>query len=961
MDPELDPGTDPAAGTPPPPSPAAGTVVKPPAGGRPATWQDLIDHEAKKQGVDPRLARAVAETESSYNPDARSPKGAVGIMQLMPETAARWKVDPHDPIQNIQGGISELKALIDQHQGDVTLALRRYNGSPQTPDAVTQPYVDRVLKRIKPATSPGVAPPAAAQTAPALTPKVGTPPPTPAPEGWGSWALRQGQSMLESVDPRTPSGRRNIAGGLGAAAGTAAVTMTAPVSLPVLGLGAATAGVLGAIGGGMTAEAGEQLIGTSPPSSSSVLTAGGEQGLYEAGGHALLWPVKAVARRAIGTRVGRYAAEKIAGAKASTLDALSSALESSKTLLRQTKAGATEATARASTGTRGLISEAAGGARKGVQEASALGEGQVAGAKGLAAQGVSQAEARGVAGEAAARAPYEKLVGAPPPRTAEVGRQVQDVIAGPAGKARDLAGQAVEAAAKSGPDVDIMALKAEAQRILESQITPPAESFPRQTAAGLSDATISGQSGFDPARVAELRDRAAGKPSATGTPTTPEAQARARANLKDMEAAVGTQTAVTDAQAEAGKETLKHPALQLVSRILNAGDTVPFHDAHLLKVELDNAIRGSRDQAVRSQVASLTQHLTGGLREALRQAGHAPYEQATAAYAKIAPLYTKGHAARLRKLAVDEPEAIIRLLNPSQPTKARMLVDLLTTQAAAGGDEAGGRQALEAVQSAWVRQKVLNGGIEKLGDRLAKIPPEFRSAFLGDRKAQTVLANLQLIDTAYKTAVQQGERGVEAATLAGKGGVSAAGDLAAQRTGAVRETGRQAVQGARDVRTGVVAQTRQAGAARVEQAAAAVPPAKAALRAGGQAAHVQEQALAASSLGPTQRKGAGEHTAADVLRAMVLGPRSIWGALSTARLLHGPTATDLVHWAAASPTGTRALVKAITSPAPDVALADLVRTSGVLGGTTDTVTGKEPPAPSPSPQEEARAGGPPPR
>ena len=71
---------------------------------RPATWQDIISAEATKSGVDPRLALAVAETESNFNPDATSPKGARGIMQLMPATAAKWKVDPADPVQNIRGG-----------------------------------------------------------------------------------------------------------------------------------------------------------------------------------------------------------------------------------------------------------------------------------------------------------------------------------------------------------------------------------------------------------------------------------------------------------------------------------------------------------------------------------------------------------------------------------------------------------------------------------------------------------------------------------------------------------------------------------------------------------------------------------------------------------------------------------------------------------------------------------------
>ena len=60
-------------------------------------------------------------------------------MQLMPETEARWKVNPNDPADNIRGGMQELRALLDQHNGDVTMALRRYNGSPTAPDTATDP------------------------------------------------------------------------------------------------------------------------------------------------------------------------------------------------------------------------------------------------------------------------------------------------------------------------------------------------------------------------------------------------------------------------------------------------------------------------------------------------------------------------------------------------------------------------------------------------------------------------------------------------------------------------------------------------------------------------------------------------------------------------------------------------------------------------------------------------------
>jgi hypothetical protein len=216
--------------------------------------------------------------------------------------------------------------------------------------------------------------------------------------------------------------------------------------------------------------------------------------------------------------------------------------------------------------------------------------------------------------------------------------------------------------------------------------------------------------------------------------------------------------------------------------------------------------------------------------------------------------------------------------------------------------------------------------------------------------------------------VLTGEQGVEAAAATGKARVGAVAELGAQRVGAVREIGQQSVQAARTAREGILSQTRQAGAAQIEQAAGAVQPARKALREGVKDFRGQEQALASSSLGRSMQPGAAAATGADVLRAMALGPHSIWGGLSIIRILHGPTANDLVHYAAASPAGTRAFVKAMTSSAPGLALADLVRTSGILdegkrvgskagSAVKSRVTG----APPPPPKEAQEVGTAPPR
>ena len=114
----------------------------------------LIRSAAAKYGVDPKLVSAVAEAESSRRPDAVSSAGAVGVMQLMPETAKALGVNNvYDPAQNIDGGAKYLKEMLDDFGGDVRRAVAAYNAGPQAvkayggvpPYAETQNYVNKVL------------------------------------------------------------------------------------------------------------------------------------------------------------------------------------------------------------------------------------------------------------------------------------------------------------------------------------------------------------------------------------------------------------------------------------------------------------------------------------------------------------------------------------------------------------------------------------------------------------------------------------------------------------------------------------------------------------------------------------------------------------------------------------------------------------------------------------------------
>jgi soluble lytic murein transglycosylase-like protein len=88
----------------------------------------LVEQTASRLQVDPQLVHAIIQVESEYHPKAVSRKGAMGLMQLVPETAQRFGVDnPFNPKQNIEGGVSYLKQLLDHFGGDLSLSLAAYN------------------------------------------------------------------------------------------------------------------------------------------------------------------------------------------------------------------------------------------------------------------------------------------------------------------------------------------------------------------------------------------------------------------------------------------------------------------------------------------------------------------------------------------------------------------------------------------------------------------------------------------------------------------------------------------------------------------------------------------------------------------------------------------------------------------------------------------------------------------
>ncbi len=118
-------------------------------------YRSTVQEISRRYGVDIDLVNAVIRVESNFRPEAVSPKGCLGLMQLHPDTARRFGVrDVFDPVQNIEGGVRYLEFLLDYFQGDLELALAgynagenavvRYGGVPPYPETID--YVNKVRR-----------------------------------------------------------------------------------------------------------------------------------------------------------------------------------------------------------------------------------------------------------------------------------------------------------------------------------------------------------------------------------------------------------------------------------------------------------------------------------------------------------------------------------------------------------------------------------------------------------------------------------------------------------------------------------------------------------------------------------------------------------------------------------------------------------------------------------------------
>jgi hypothetical protein len=102
---------------------------------RSGLYDEVISAHAHLNAIRPDLVRAVVQVESGFNPDARSPKGALGLMQLMPATARRFGVkNPFNPVENVRAGVAYLRQLLDRYKNNEELALAAYNAGPGAVD-----------------------------------------------------------------------------------------------------------------------------------------------------------------------------------------------------------------------------------------------------------------------------------------------------------------------------------------------------------------------------------------------------------------------------------------------------------------------------------------------------------------------------------------------------------------------------------------------------------------------------------------------------------------------------------------------------------------------------------------------------------------------------------------------------------------------------------------------------------
>ena len=482
-----------------------------------------------------------------------------------------------------------------------------------------------------------------------------------------------------------------------------------------------------------------------------------------------------------------------------------------------------------------------------VQSARALGAEGVQGAQEASRAGVVGAKAQTADELAAAQ---QALPQTPAVTPMQATHHVAAAVRGPVQASKNKLGQAVEEAAQSGPDVNWAPIKAKVQAMVAN--TQPA------TTAGADDISR----------------------------TYTELTGSSGANVKPAEKASFLQRAGVSVEAE-------HPLPGVLHQIGDAPDTVSFSDAHKYKRMLDDAVNW--ESPAKKQVQQVTKGVRGDIRGAM--VGHAPYDQATAAYQQVAQLSSdKQLGQKLVKVAQGSPGDLVSMINPKQPVRTQMLFDLLQQH---GGEQ--GQAAVDSVRAAWTHEKLVSGPIESLSSRIQALPPEFEQAFYGDASGQRVLGNLRNIGSAVDNIVSRGEEGVAAARDTGRAAVTSAKQQATQTT-------TQAVTGANRA---VTHNADQVTGAR-QALAASKPPTG------------NEQAFLKSAIAPPPPA---PHPAVQVLD--LLTSSKIGMAKKAVKWLKSPAGTDLVQWASYGSPRTQRLIQALNSPTPSAGLANLARSAGL--------------------------------
>lgn len=859
---------------------------------RPATLPEIIEGLAKQAGVPPALALSVAETESNFNPAAVSPNGARGIFQLMPDTAAEMGVtDIDDPIQNINGGLKYLNTLNQKYGGDVAKIIAAYNAGPGRVDAggdlppETQAYVSNVLAGLSKRTRAAVGAtsaqaPSAAAAAPAAPP-----------------AAKPGilRRMVGAFDPRTDEGLTNVAstvggvaGGIpGAVLGGAAGTGFGELKKHALEIPGAVKDIVQNVRAGYGPET---LVGANEGMQEGLKQAGisgATQGAYEIGGRLLAWPVQVGGRFLMATKVGRAAREALTAGVERAKEAKRVAVETAEDAARS----AMDATHETVANFMADVKRQTGQALRQTKKAARAG---VAAAEKRSAADLALAEAKAAEDIAQVRKFHDyQLQAAPNP--GEVTSSVRGVLGGlpgvrgetgPAKRALDAAGKAIEKAAESGPQISSAPVK---KALLEmQQRSRPDALFPGQ------EDSVAKAIGFSPSLSVNNEGKVAAK---AGLPTN-------EARQKLMET-IRQQLGVPEG----------HPLPGVLAQVQEAPENLTFQEAHQLKRLLDEAV--SWDRTAKKHLEGMTKGVRTVLRE--QMSVHEPYNAATKAYGDLVPLYRKGVGRDLVKAAGERPDRIATMLKPNAPEAAQAMRDLLVGQAEAGGDDLAGARAWDAVRSSYTYQNILAKGPEKISDAVRTLKtqhPEFMKTVYGDPSGRTVLENLTRLGDAFDDAVKTGRISVEVTKAAGERGVARVKEEAADTIADAQLAKADAL---------VEASKRKRAALR-DRAVANKQDIQAVKRQGASAINAAREELRTfenTRLGRFARSEPGTAEAHAARAAMA--PQTFWGLQSIMRILRAPGGDEMLQYVSHSPEMTQRMVRILSGRAIPAATAAFIR------------------------------------